>query len=203
MVGRSIARESMAWNRISHFETLIQIESDYKDPDSLVSPASKGKFIEWVDSLEGHLREMRGERKVPLSYIIKDGVNPGVLPVYAGTYILPYGAQYNSFQEEMIARTTHDHPTYATDNEQVYHIVANALADTTYLASIKRHRNTKDGRGAYLDLVMHHLGTNKWNSIASNSDKRSTTLTWNGRSHRYTLSRHINNLRSYHKKNPV
>ena len=75
MVGRSIARESMAWNRISHFETLIQIESDYKDPDSLVSPASKGKFIEWVDSLEGHLREMRGVRKVPLSYIIRDGVD--------------------------------------------------------------------------------------------------------------------------------
>ena len=98
----------------------------------------------------------------------------------------------------MIDRTTHNHPTYSTDNEQVYHIIANALADTQYLASIKRHRSTKDGRGAYLDLVLHHLGSNKWNSIASNSDKKSTTLTWNGRSHRYTLSRHINNLRSCH-----
>ena len=125
-------------------------------------------------------------------------MNPGALPAYAATYLLPYGAGYHSFQEEMIERTTHNHPMYATDNEQVYHIISNALADTTYLASIKRHRNTKDGRGAYLDLVMHHLGTNKWNIIASNSDKRSTTLTWNGRSHRYTLSRHINNLRSYH-----
>ena len=29
MVGRVIARESMAWTRIHHFETLIQIESEY------------------------------------------------------------------------------------------------------------------------------------------------------------------------------
>ena len=198
MVGRTINRDSMAWERIGNFETLVQIEKEYKEPDSLTSPSSGGKFMEWMDSLEGHLRELRGVRKVPLSYIIRDRVDPGALPAYAATYNLPYGAQYSSFQEEMIARTTHDHPTYSTDNEHVYHVIATALADTPYLSSIKRHRNAKDGRGAYLDLVLHHLGSNKWNNIASNSDKRSTTLTWNGRSHRYTLSRHINNLRSCH-----
>ena len=198
MVGRAIARESMAWTRINHFETLMQIEREYKEPDSLVAPSSGGKFMEWIDSLEGYLRELRGVRKVPLSYVIRDVVNPVALPGYAATYNLPYGAEYLSFQEEMIDRTTHDHPTYATDNEHVYHVISTALADTPYLSSIKRHRNSKDGRGAYLDLVLHHLGSNKGNSIASNSDKRSTTLTWNGRSHRYTLAKHINNLRSCH-----
>ena len=69
MVGRLIARESMAWVRITHFETLIQIESEYKDPDTLSNPSGSGKFIEWIDSLEGHLREMRGVQKVPLSSI--------------------------------------------------------------------------------------------------------------------------------------
>ena len=103
-----------------------------------------------------------------------------------------------SFQDEMINRASHNHPTYSTDNEHVYHVISTALADTPYLSSIKRHRNTKDGRGAYLDLILHHLGSNKWNSIASNRDKRSTTLTWNRRSQRYTLSRHIINLRSFH-----
>ena len=198
MVGRTVARDSMAWARINHFEILLQIEKEYKEPDSLAAPPSGGKFMEWIDSLEGHLRELRGVRKVPLSYVIRDTVTPGAIQAYAATYNLPYGAEYSSFQEEMIGRATHNHPTYATDNEHVYHVIANALADTPYLSSIKRHRNTKDGRGAYLDLVLHHLGSNKWNSIASSSDKRSTTLTWNGRSHRYTLARHINNLRSCH-----
>lgn len=198
MIGRAVGRESMAWTRINHFETLMQIEEEYKEPDALATPSSGGKFMEWIDSLESHLRELRGVRKVPLSYVIRDTVDPGVAPGYAAGYDLPYGDEYSSFQEEMIGRATHDHPTYSTDNEQVYHVIATALADTPYLSSIKRHRSNKDGRGAYLDLVLHHLGSNKWNSIASNSDKRSTTLTWNGRSHRYTLARHINSLRSCH-----
>ena len=198
MVGRAIERDSMTWQRINHFETLIQIEKEYKEPDSLTNPSGAGKFMEWIDSLEGHLRELRGVRNIPLSYVIRESVNPGAVQPYGATYNLPYGSKYSSFQEEMIERATHNHPTYATDNEHVYHVISTALADTPYLSSIKRHRNTKDGRGAYLDLVLHHLGSNKWNSIASNSDKRSTTLTWNGRLHRYTLARHINNLRSCH-----
>ena len=60
MIGRTIERDSMTWVRISNFETLIQIEKEYKEPDSLAAPTSGGKFMEWIDSLEGYLRELRG-----------------------------------------------------------------------------------------------------------------------------------------------
>ena len=67
-----------------------------------------------------------------------------------------------------------------------------------YAASIKRHIRTKDGRGAYLDICLHHQGSNKWKATAELADKKLTTMRWNGRSHRYTLAMHIANARTYH-----
>ena len=72
------------------------------------------------------------------------------------------------------------------------------MADTEYAASIKRHIRTKDGRGAYLDICLHHQGSNKWKSIAEVADKKLTSMRWNGHSHRYTLAMHIANARTYH-----
>ena len=94
MVGRNVARELMARARINHFETLKQIQDECKEPDSLVAPSNSGKFMEWIDSLESYLREVRGVRKVPLSYVVRNTVNPRAPPAYAATYNLPYGEEY-------------------------------------------------------------------------------------------------------------
>ena len=80
----------------------------------------------------------------------------------------------------------------------LFHIINTALADTEYVASIKRHIRNKDGRGAYLDICLHHQGLNKWKATAELADKKLTTMRWNGRSHRYTLAMHIANAQTYH-----
>ena len=188
----------MAWTRINHFKSLVDINDEYNDPETLKPPTKSTHFNEWMETFEEHLREVRGVRKIPLSYVIRPETVPGTIIAFPANHDLPYSSNYNSFQDELIARATHDHPTFQTDNEAVYHIIMSALNDTMYATSIKRHRSRKNGRGAYLDLVLHHLGTTKWNDLAAASDKRATTLVWNGRSHRYTIDKHINNLRSCH-----
>ena len=198
MIGRTINQTSMAWARIKHFKTLIEINKEYSEPDTIVPLSKNSKIVEWTETLEEHLSSVKGVRKIPLSYLIRENVAPGECTPYQNDYTLPYSHEYNSFAEEMIARTTHDHPSYTTDNEALYHIISNALNDTPFMTSIKRHRSRKNGRGAYMDLVTHHSGTTKWNDLASTSDKRATTLVWNGRSARYNLSNHINQLRSCH-----
>jgi len=74
---------------------------------------------------------------------------------------LPYVAKYDSFREEMIARPSHDHPTYSADNEYVFTIINEALADTIYATSIKPHNHKKNGRAAYKSLVSHNCGNSK------------------------------------------
>ena len=133
-----------------------------------------------------------------MSYLIQENAVPDPISPFPAAHIMPYSAEYSSFNEEMIARATHVHATYPTDNEALYQIISTSLADTPFMTSVKRHRAAKDGRGAYLDLVIHHSGSAKWNDLAAESDRRATTLVWNGRSHRYTLAVHINNLRSCH-----
>ncbi len=198
MIGREVDARSMAWSRIKGFRDLITINDEYNEPDPIKPPSKNSKIVEWTETLEEYLRGVRGIRKIPLSYLIRDEVEPGPISAYPNGYNFPYAPEYSSFQEELISRATHTHPTYATDNEMLYHLVSTALADTPFMTSIKRHRHGKNGRGAYQDLVTHHSGTTKWNDLASESDRKSTTTVWNGRSHRYTLTIHINNLRSFH-----
>ena len=198
MIGRAVNATTMEWNRIRHFKDLIAINKEYSEPEAIGPPVKNSKIVEWTESLEEYLGSVRGIRKVPLSYLIRENVDPGAAQAWPNGYNMPYSHIYSSFNEEMIARATHTHATYATDNEKLYQIISTALVDTPFMTSIKRHRSAKDGRRAFQDLVTHHSGTTKWNDLAAESDLKSTTTMWNGRSSRYTLTIHINNLRSFH-----
>ena len=115
-------------------------------------------------------------------------MDAGAALPWPNNHNMPYSHIYNSFNEEMIARATHTHATFASDNEKLYQVISTALVDTPFMTSIKCHRSAKDGRRAFQDLVTHHSGTTKWNDLAAESDKKSTTTTWNGRSSRNTLT---------------
>ena len=198
LIGRPIDAHSMSWERIRHFLDLKAIEEEYPSPEQIATVTKKLNIMKWVELLEEHVRKVRGVRKIPLSYLIRTShVAAPVTPFPAG-YNLPYGSEYDSFHDEMIECASHTHPTYKADNEMLFHIINTALADTEYAASIKRHIRNKDGRGAYLDICLHHQGSNKWKATAELADKKLTTMRWNGRSHRYTLAMHIANARTYH-----
>ena len=198
MIGRTIDQDTLAWNRIRHFKHLMTIEKQYTEPEAINPPIKNSKIVEWTESLEEYLSSVRGVRMIPLSYLIRENVDPGAVEDWPDGHNMPYSHIYSSFSEEMIARATHEHATYATDNRMLYQIISTALTDTPFMTSIKRHRAAKDGRSAYMDLVIHHSGTTKWNDLAAESDMKATTTIWNGRSNRYTLPIHINNLRSFH-----
>ena len=158
MVGREVNAITMEWTRIKHFKDLIAINKEYSEPEAIGPPAKNSKIVEWTESLEEYLSSVGGIRKVPLSYLIRENVDPGAALAWPNNHNMPYSHTYSSFNEEMIARATHTHATYATDNEKLYQM-------TPFMTSIKRHRSAKDGRRAFQDLVTHHSGTTKWNEL--------------------------------------
>ena len=69
-----------------------------------------------------HLERCVGSRNVPLIYIIRNDVEvPPICPPLAQGK--PHSLEHGSVKMDMIARCSHDHPTYPADNEAVYHKV--------------------------------------------------------------------------------
>ena len=193
LVGRAIDAHTMAWDRIHHFNDLKAIEEEYSSPEQVATVTKKLSIMKWVELLEEHVRKVRGVGKIPLSYLIRIAHVAAPVTPFPNGYNLPYGSEYDSFYNEMIKCSSHTQHTYKADNETLFHIINTALADIEYAASIKRHIGTKDGRGAYLDICLHHQGSNKWKETAKLADKKLTTMRWNGRSHCCTLAMHIDN----------
>ena len=183
LIGRSIDAQNMSWYRIRHFLDLNAIKEEYSSPEQIATVTKKLNIMKWEELLEEHVRKVRGVQKIPLSYLIRTSHVAAPVRLFPAGYHLLYGSDYDSFHDEMIACASHTHPTYKADNEILFHIINTALADTEYATSIKRHIRTKDGRGAYLDIFLHHQGSNKWKATAELADKKLTTMRWNGRSH--------------------
>jgi len=93
---------------------------------------------------------------------------------------------------ELIAYTPHFGPSFQADNARVsYSLLVKALAGSSALASTFRHQSKRYGRGAYLDLVMHHLSSAKWEKSVAAAERLLAERKWNGRNQRYPLKVHI------------
>mmetsp|Transcript_1845 Transcript_1845/g.3757 ORF Transcript_1845/g.3757 Transcript_1845/m.3757 type:complete len:166 (-) Transcript_1845:5275-5772(-) len=165
MTGRPIVEDIMRWSRIKHFVHLKSINDNHVSPDTLANPSQKLNIMKRIELLKEHLSSVLGVRKVPLIYVLckkvaVENIVDAPLPAIA-TSNLPYAAKYDSFHEEMIACSSHDHHTYSTNNKHVFTIINEALADTIYATSIKPHSRKKNGRAAYKSLVSHNCGNSK------------------------------------------
>ena len=67
--------------------------------------------------------------------------------------------------KELIICTPHTGPSYEADNAEVFSILSKALTGTSAMSSITRFQRARNGRSAYLDLVMHHMGSSKWKKM--------------------------------------
>ena len=90
---------------------------------------------------------------------------------------------------DMIARCSHDHPTYPADNEAVYHKVEEATRNTKYASTIKPFQRRKDGRGAFISLIAQHAGEDKWLGMIKQNESVLHSVKWKGQSN-FTLEKH-------------
>jgi hypothetical protein len=113
MIARPINAATMSWNYIQHFNSLKEERDNHTPPETMQKLSSKITIMKWINLFEEHLSSVLGVRKVPLQYIIRDNVVPidiadDPLPVGEGSP--PYSSRYDSFHDEMIHRTSHNHP---------------------------------------------------------------------------------------------
>jgi hypothetical protein len=158
--------------------------------------------LRWTDTFKDYCLNTFGVRTVPLAYIIRDKVEvlpeamPDDNPIGTIDPLLP-GKPYGnggSVLNDLIARLSHDHPLYSTDNAKVYSALEEATRGTAYSSTVKAFSRRRDGRSAWLALVSSHAGNDKWESLQKENTRWLMNTKWNGLT--YSLEKFCNNHRS-------
>ena len=142
----------------------MEMVKNHKEPDDLAPISKSFTVVKFLDQLPTYIRALHGVSKVSLAYLIRDiSVPPVSLPALDTN--VPWSTDHNSVMEELIAFTPHEGPNYDEDNARLYNLLAKALAGTASMASITRYQSKRNECGAYLALVTHNLGTEKWEKM--------------------------------------
>ena len=169
--GRALTAAMMTWTpRLSVFEIAWKaIEEQQEKKESNKLPILHRNFAieKWIESYRNYADQRIGARMCPLSYVLRDDANvPAAAPALAPG--VPYSAIHGSIKDEMVARYSHTHALFSTDNASVYDDIEEAARGSKYSATITPYRRTKNGREAFLALKEQHTGPAMW-------DKKKTT----------------------------
>ena len=164
MIGRNITAGNIVWNPIMrNFQEqwkALEEKRDDGNPDTPIILKSL-PIIKWTESFQDHLHRCIGIRLIPLSYVIRtDEAVPPVCPAQATNQ--PYSEEHGSIEGDLIARASHNHGLFRSDNADVYYKLEEATRGTTYANSIAPFQKSKDGREAFQSLSGQYAGADKW-----------------------------------------
>jgi hypothetical protein len=197
-IGRVPTVASITLDTVRELRELRDFEMGYRPPDD--PPTINAK--DWPKTMESiweYLRSYLGDRKIPLAYVVrKDQAVPDAMP--------PNG--YPTVQDAMIARAAHftvaadgtfvNDPTYISNREKVYEIIAKITRDHACWTYVKPAQKTRDGRMAYLGLYQHFLGPNNVDNMATMAEDKLKSTVYNGEQRRWDFEKYVNVHKSQH-----
>ena len=201
MIRRPMNNDVMAWSHIKHFNILKEMIDNHNNPETMPKVSKYLPIGKFLEMFEEQMNSILGIRKVPLAYVLREEVeSPDITgePLGEGDNSMPHSINYDGFYEELIARFSHDDPAFRIDNKTVFNHLNNGLAGTIYQSSMKPFSRNKNGRAAIIALKLHHMGSARWQQLVEESDKKLNRYEWNGKSQRFTLTKHINTHRMAH-----
>jgi hypothetical protein len=83
----------------------------------------------------------------------------------------------------------HDHPVFDDDNHKIFDMLHDSLQGTPYGATINPHKRKKDGRKAWLAVLMQWAGQDRWDAEVKRENAFLTSHIWKGNGN-ITLSKH-------------
>ena len=171
----------------TEYEAIQKLEKEDK-PDVPVLHKNTTP-LKWVDSFKDCLSRTYGLRHTPLSYVIRDVVDPVPEEDDPLEPSKSYGSS-GSVVDELVLRLDHDDPLYKTDNKTVYLMLEEATRSSSCASAVKPYTKRKDGRAAFLSLVASHAGKDKWEKLVKDRTRFLMNTKWNGRT--YSLDKFIN-----------
>ena len=178
---------------IPHVRAIERFRQNEKDHEDVEAPELN--FKDWtktIETIEEYLFGCLGTTKIPLAYIIRPEVE--VTPSADDP-----PANYDTVQEEMVARAPHhdgaDPPVnlqaYKDDNIKVSKMLADLLRNSDGWTYIKKAARKRDGRQAFLALKNHFLGPNNVDNMAKQAEDKLGSTTYLGEQRRWTFEKYV------------
>jgi hypothetical protein len=156
--------------------------SETKRDDKLMYPPkfNPSKYISWARTFENYLDSIKGQSKIPLSYIIRpENVN---LDDAVDAY------------QRRIWGAPHHGLSYEDDNREVYRIYKDLMIDTDGWTWLSRAPEG-DGRRAHLLISEHYRGTAETAKRAAEADALLARLFYKGETQNFTFETYVTRLR--------
>eukprot|EP00957_Ditylum_brightwellii_P133022 10142913-Ditylum_brightwellii.AAC.2 len=95
--------------------------------------------MQLMDVFDDLLHRKIGVRTIPLSYVTRA---TALVSRQASDHKddLPYGEEFDSIKEDLVAQASHTHPLYHEDNATVYYCLEEAVWGTQYALSLKPYQ---------------------------------------------------------------
>lgn len=181
LVGRTLEAADLMWpvikNFVEQWEALMEKKTaTIGEPPRL----SKDKVVhKWLEQFNQYLADKIGARNAPFTYLTRPDAQP---PAHLATRApdQPYSLIYESIEQELKFRVTHDHTLGKSDNNSLFQLIDRAVAGHDVSATVAPFRRKQDGRGAYLAIVTQHAGKSVWDRSVKDAMAVLQTRTWSG-----------------------
>ena len=170
--GRTTSADNMSWaTRISTFEVAWKALEDLKDSEgnNKLPVLTKNFPIDrWLESYANYVDQRIGVRMCPLSYVIRENeAVPATAPALKQN--CPFSTEHGSLKNEIVARYSHTHALFGTDNGLVFDDIEEATRGSRFQPTIMPFKRSKNGRGAYMALRDQFAGPAVWDKKKSNA----------------------------------
>ena len=138
---------------------------DKKSKDEIETPKiSKSlNIMKWSEAFREHLHRWISIHDVPIISVIRENASmpDNVIDLMYGQ---PQSIEAGYVEMELTNQASHIHPIFHEDSEAVYHRLGEATQGTSYAASLKPYKWTKDGRGDFQAIIIQYVSEAKWES---------------------------------------
>ena len=141
-----------------------------------------------IEDIENYLGTTLGMSGTPLAYVTRETVAP---------VDDDYGGKFD--EREMIMRAPHTPPYYMQDNSSVWSLMRAVLYDTDGWSWISQFERLKNGRGAYMAVKDHYLGTSNQSRIKMLADKSIENTFFDGEKRGFTFEKYCSIHKQAHK----
>ena len=118
-----------------------------------------------MDDVDKDLKGQVGNRGISLAYLNIDNKAPDANTddtLWDFEQGKCYSKEYGSLKQELIHRSTHDHPNTNDDNNLLYRLLDAATKGTQFHSTLDKFSEDEDGQSAYDALYDQHGGNAKW-----------------------------------------
>ena len=201
-VDRKLRNGMLNAETIKHYSDSFDAIKEKTKDGKLTVLKKNGDMLLWLDDVDKDLKGLIGNRGISLAYLNADDKPPDANSddtLWDFEQGKCYSKEHGSLKQELIHRSTHDHPNTNDDNAMLYRLLDTATKGTQYHSTLSKFSDDEDGQSAYDALYDQHGGNAKWEKAYETMESSIKSRKWKSTGH-ITMNDHCAFHRDMHSR---